>query len=121
MMSTRSMRFSTRCEPRYATPRRPSRKSLGPRLRVVGEKLGQPLMPWQQMVADVGLELTADGNPAYREVIVTIPRQNGKTTLVLVWEIDRCFGWGKRQSIAYTAQTGKDAREKLLDEQVPML
>lgn len=79
-------------------------------------------MPWQQMVADIGGELdAATGLPAYREVIVTVPRQSGKTTLVLAWELQRALGWDGPQRIMYSAQSGKDAREKLLDDQVPLL
>ncbi|MCU1494797.1 MAG: terminase [Acidimicrobiaceae bacterium] len=79
-------------------------------------------MPWQQLVADVGGELLPGTRiPAYREVVVTVPRQNGKTTLILSWEVQRGVGWGEPQRIAYTAQTGKDAREKLLDDQGPLL
>lgn len=79
-------------------------------------------MPWQQMVADVGLEIdSATGLPAYREVVVTVMRQSGKSTLVLSFEVDRCASWGDPQRVAYTAQTGWDARKKLLDDQVPVL
>jgi hypothetical protein len=81
-----------------------------------------PLMPWQRLVADVGGELDPDtGLPAYREVIVTVPRQSGKTTLVLGWEIQRAHGWGSAQRIVYSAQTGNDARKKLIEDQVPIL
>jgi hypothetical protein len=98
---------------------------LGPAVAAVAETLGQPLMPWQRQVADVGLELLDDGRPAYREVVFTVPRQSGKTTLILGWEVQRAVGWaqitGQPQRIAYSAQTGKDAREKLLEDQVPLL
>jgi len=87
----------------------------------VAESLGQPLMPWQRMVADVGTELLDDGRPAYRTVVVHIPRQSGKTTLTLGWELQRALAWDEPQRIAYTAQTGLDARRKLLDDQVPLL
>lgn len=116
---------SNLCVPRWASQRRPERETLGPALGAVAELLGQPLMPWQQHVADVGLELLDDGRPAYREVTFTVPRQSGKTTLILSWEVQRALGWaqnlGQPQRIAYSAQTGKDAREKLLDDQVPIL
>jgi hypothetical protein len=81
-------------------------------------------MPWQQQIADVGLEFEmVDGIivPFYREVVVTVPRQNGKTTLTLGWEFQRAVGWRTPQAIAYTAQTGKDAREKLVNDQFPLL
>jgi hypothetical protein len=82
-------------------------------------------MPWQRAVADVGGELieTAEGLliPAFREVIVTVPRQSGKTTLVLGWEIQRAHGWDTPQRIVYSAQSGNDARKKLIEDQVPIL
>lgn len=79
-------------------------------------------MPWQQMVADVGGELLPGTRiPAYRVVVVTVPRQNGKTTLMLAVEVQRALGWGSPQRIAYTAQHGSDARQKFLDDQVPLL
>ena len=44
------------------------------------ELLGKPLMPWQQHVADIALEVDpATGRLAYREVVLTVPRQAGKT------------------------------------------
>lgn len=113
------------CEPRYATPRRPERLTLGARVAKIAKRLGTPFMPWQQFVADVGLELVETDSglliPARREVIVTVPRQNGKTTIVLSWEMDRALNWHIRQRIVYTAQTGNDARKKLLEDQVPMI
>ncbi len=79
-------------------------------------------MPWQGLVADVGTEIDPDtGQPAYREVICTVPRQSGKTTLVLSFELQRALRWSGAQRIAYTAQTGWDARRKLIDDQAPML
>ncbi len=79
-------------------------------------------MPWQRLVADVGGELDpTTGYPAYREVIVTVPRQSGKTTLVLGWELQRALGWAGPQRIVYSAQSGNDARKKLIEDQVPIL
>ena len=85
--------------------------------------LGTPLMPWQQQVLDVGMEIDPDtGLMAYREVIVTVPRQSGKTSgIVLPVEVDRCTMWDEPQRVIYTAQTGSDARRKLLEDQVPVL
>jgi len=78
-------------------------------------------MPWQQQVADVVGELLPNGLPAFREIIVTVPRQQGKTTLVLATEVERGTMRDRAHRIAYTAQTGSDARKKLLNDQVPML
>ena len=112
------------CPPRYATRRRPERETFGPELAAIADKLDQPLMPWQQLVADVGCEIDpATGLPAYREVRVTVPRQSGKTTLFLSWQINRCVSrrWKHPQRSVFTAQTGKDARDKWLDELFPLI
>lgn len=87
----------------------------------VAERVGLPLMPWQQLVADIGGEVLPDGRPAYRNVIVTVPRQSGKTTLVLSWEVQRAHGWDQPQRIVYSAQSGSDARKKLIEDQMPIL
>jgi hypothetical protein len=90
----------------------------------VADKLGQPFMPWQRLVADVGGEIDPEtGFPAYREVRVTVPRQSGKTTLFLAWQINRCVSrrWRHPQRSAFTAQTGKDARDKWVDELFPLI
>lgn len=79
-------------------------------------------MPWQRLVADAGCEIDpTTGYPAYREVMVTVPRQSGKTTLFLSWQLDRCINWGRPQRSAFTAQTGKDARDKWVDELFPLV
>jgi len=84
-------------------------------------------MPWQKLVADVGGELVEGPGglliPAFREVVFTVPRQNGKTSLVLAWECQRAIGWEHLgpQRISYSAQTGSDARKKLLNDQKPII
>lgn len=76
-------------------------------------------MPWQQDVADVALELDpATGRFAYREVGLTVPRQSGKTTLLLAVIFARALA-KSRQNIRYTAQTGAEARKKLIDDWLP--
>lgn len=88
----------------------------------VAELLGNPLMPWQRQVADVAGEIDPEtGVLAYREVWVTVMRQSGKTTLVLSLETERCVVWDSPQRVAYTAQTGWEAKTKLLEDQVPIL
>lgn len=86
-------------------------------------------MPSQAEVLEVGTELieTSTGLwvPAYREVDLTEPRQNGKTTLLLVKKIHRAVMWAARvkrpQRLVYTAQTGNDARKKVLEDELPIL
>ena len=112
--------------PRYATRRTKSRQTRGHEIAAIAQLLGTPLLPWQRLVADIGTEMIVDRKtgliiPAYREICITIPRQSGKTTLTLAWQIHRALRWATPQRIAYSAQTGWDARRKLIDDQVPML
>ena len=89
---------------------------------MIAEQLGQPLMPWQQTVADVALELDpATGRLWYRHVVLTVPRQSGKTTLILAVAIHRALGFGQAQRIVYAAQTRLDARKKLVYDQMPIV
>jgi phage terminase large subunit-like protein len=79
----------------------------------LGHVINQPLMPWQRLVGDVAGELEpSTGLPAYREVRVTVPRQSGKTTLILVVEVDRCVAWGPGQRVLYAAQDRNNSRAK---------
>src|SRR5882724_7540862 len=112
------------CSPKHATRRRPERPTFGGELVSIGSALRQPFMPWQRDAAMVGCEIDpATGLPAYREVIITVPRQQGKTTLYLSWQINRCTSprWAQPQRSAFTAQSGKDARDKWLDELFPLI
>jgi phage terminase large subunit-like protein len=83
--------------------------------------INQPFMPWQQMVADVAGEIDpSTGLPAYREIRVTVPRQSGKTSLILVAEVDRCIAWGPDQRVLYAAQDRQSSRAKW-EEQYKLL
>jgi phage terminase large subunit-like protein len=96
--------------------------TLGPRVAEVAEQIGLPLMPWQRYVVDVALEIDPDtGLLAYREIILTVPRQSGKSTLILAVGGHRSLGFGPRQTIRYGAQTRNDARQKWEDDYVEIL
>lgn len=107
------------CPARFATPRTHSRKTLGTAAARIAEKLGQPLMPWQQEVLDTALEVE-NGQFVYREVIITVPRQSGKTTSVLSLILARAL-MRERQNIIYTAQSRADARKKWSEDWLPVL
>lgn len=111
------------CPARFATARTPTRKTHGPRVALIAETFNTPLMPWQRQVADVALEVNPlTGHLAYREVIVTVPRQSGKTSLLLPVMVYRCMGaFGDRQRIIYTAQDRNKALAKFRDEHVQLL
>lgn len=82
--------------------------------------LGTPFMEWQQHVADVILEVDPKtGDLVYDEYLLTVPRQSGKTTLILAKASHRCSAgkfFGREQQVAYAAQTKLKATEKFEKE-----
>jgi hypothetical protein len=84
----------------------------------VAEALGQPLMPWQRLVVDVSTEHEGD-QLAYRDVSVSVPRQQGKSTVILALVVHRMLA--SRSRIVYAAQNRGAGRSKLLDTWWPRL
>jgi len=100
--------------PLHATRRTPELRTEGARVAIVAQALGTPLMPWQRYVADVAGELNPDGSYRWPVVVVSVPRQSGKTTLMRAVGTDRALS-RDGTGVFYTAQTGKDARERWQD------
>lgn len=96
--------------PLHATPRNPDAPNEGLAIAAVAKTLGTPLLPWQQYVAEVATERRPDGSYEYEIVVVTVPRQTGKTTLIYALGIYRCHVCGL--DVWYAAQTGKDGRKR---------
>lgn len=96
--------------------RDPSWKTEGGEIARTAALMGVELMPWQRKAVDVATEyrLGADGHRhyRYREVIITVPRQSGKTTLVGPVQLHGSLTRPRSQSF-FTAQTGKDARKRM--------
>lgn len=113
---------SSPCRPRFATQRNPDRRTLGHVVGQTAAALGQPLLWWQQAIADVAWELDDDGQLWYDEVDLTVPRQQGKTALTRAKTIARCvpftgylsrlLGMPMPQAALYTAQTRNKARDR---------
>src|SRR5262245_42723367 len=78
----RSWRYRVAASPRWATPRS-GRQTYGGNAGEVALALGFELLDWQQQVVDVALEHDEEGGLVYREIGVSVPRQCGKSTLVL--------------------------------------
>ena len=81
---------------------------------------GKPLMPWQRLVADVALEVDEAGRFAYQLVLVTVPRQSGKTTLFSAVMNHRAL-IVPRARVWWTMQSGKHATDMLINELWPLL
>jgi phage terminase large subunit-like protein len=82
--------------------------------------LGYDLMPWQREVNGITTELDERGRFAYRQVVLEVMRQQGKTVDLLPMMLARALRRPGTQ-ISYTAQTRLDARHRLLDVWWPVI
>lgn len=120
-MTQDSQSSSQDCRPRWATLRNADRHTLGGEVANIAQQLGLELMPHQRQIVDTALEVDEHGKPYYRECVVLLPRQHGKSVLTLAWMLQRALRWLEPQRVTYSAQSGFDARRKLLDDFAPML
>ena len=98
--------------PRWATPRSPERPTFGPAVAAIAAELGMPLMPWQRFIVDVAHEVDPHtGFWMYDEIVVTVPRQAGKTTLKIPVYVHR-LGRIERGQLWMTAQSGGKALDR---------
>ncbi|KAB7789454.1 hypothetical protein [Bifidobacterium cebidarum] len=96
---------------RGGTERNQERETLGWRLAGIARMMGTPLIPWQRHVADVACEIDPEtGTFFYDTVVISTPRQCGKSALVDASDTFNA-SLGRRRRIAYAAQTGKDAED----------
>jgi phage terminase large subunit-like protein len=116
---------SAPCRPRFATPAT-DRPNLAAGIAKTAEllgfrtSLGAGLMPWQDDTNGIATEQTPEGRFAYRQVVIEVMRQQGKTVDLLSMMVARALRRPGTQ-IAYTAQTRLDARHRLLDVWWPII
>lgn len=67
--------------PRYATVPDEGADSWVSEISAAADALKTPLMPWQLLGARLLGELRPDGLPRYKTVVISVPRQQGKTVL----------------------------------------
>lgn len=79
----------------------------GSSIFATAQLLGVELRPWQARGARIGLSRRRD-RWRYPVVVVTVPRQAGKTRLDQIVAVDRCLGQPGAQ-VYYTAQSRMDA------------
>lgn len=113
--------YGLHCPPRWGLPRRPEFQTFGPAVCRVLDALGTPAMPHQRYSLDCALEVDpATGELWYREVGLSIMRQQGKTQQVLGAMTHRVAS-RPRQRVTYAAQTRGMARQRWEDEFVVAL
>lgn len=113
--------YGLTCPPMWGPPRRLYFPTFGPHITKVMTAMDLPPMPHQRYIADVATEIDPDtGVFAYREVDLSIMRQQGKTALFLGVMVHRLRAF-VRNRVLYSAQTRNDARERLLEEFLPYI
>jgi phage terminase large subunit-like protein len=118
-MSSRSSTPSSPA-PRWATPATEGRAHFAGKVDVVARALGfggpgfRGLMPHQYQMIAVGTETGEDGLPAYRQVVIEEPRQQGKSVGTLSLMIARARATPGTM-ISYSAQTRLAGRRRFLD------
>jgi len=95
-----------------ATRRDPTHPSDGGLGAFIAQVHGRPWKPHQRLTADVIGELRPDGRYRYPLAVVLLPRQTGKTTMVLDLALGRCLAQTDYRA-AYAAQTGHVTTERM--------
>ena len=109
------------CPPAYATPRNEKRPNRLDQIEFLAYTLGlYPLLPWQKQVVEVITEQVYDPAcgrlvPYYKEVVISVPRQCGKTLLMLLLVLDRFIFYPDGQDVLWAAQNLSDAGEGVFD------
>ena len=98
-------------EPRFMTERTPGAKSGLKRAGQLAVALGRPLIPWQREAIRGMTEIDPEtGTFRYSRIVISTPRQVGKTTIDGMCATTNMFLGPDRRSW-YTAQDGTKARE----------
>lgn len=107
--------------PSYVTQLDPRAITYGARIGVHSRGLGEPLIPWQRHAANLIGAVDPDRPDSWRypTVVITVPRQAGKSTLLRAVHMDRLLkptpssaAPRKPTTLWMTAQTGQDARKR---------
>lgn len=118
-MNYRTDRFKYQPEPAYHPTRDFEYHSELVEIERVATLLGISLMPWQRRAIDVATQYKLDhrGRRVYKyaQVLITVPRQSGKTTLMGPVQIHRMMTRRGPAACWYTAQSGQDARKRMIE------
>ena len=102
-------------EARYHTAPTAGAKHETRLVRFFALLLGYELMAWQERAARIITEIHPSGiGWRWTLIVITVPRQCGKTLLIMLIMLTRIVTRGKHVC-RYTAQTGKDAVKRWLE------
>ncbi len=103
--------------PTFATRPTPGLRNRLVQVEKVARALGRPLKPHQRYIAQIGTEMNPPGSHyfwRYQMVVLLLPRQTGKTTVLRPILADRCINRDRTQ-VVMSAQLGKDSADRWED------
>lgn len=100
--------------PRYVTAWPAPKRGAGAKILKIFRSFGKTPMPWQELAAAAIGARREDGRPLYPFIVITVPRQSGKTTLTSSVMFHRALTQS-HSKIWYTCDTGQKARSKWLE------
>lgn len=103
--------------PRYATRLTQGLPNYGHQVSTLSGRIGRPPLPWQQYAAALLTEQNEPGSHffwRYQTVVILVPRQAGKTTLMRSVVGQRCIA-RPRTEVIMAAQLGKDSSDRWAD------
>jgi phage terminase large subunit-like protein len=89
-------------EPRIHTPLLKG-KSRAQEVSDLADKIGLPLIPWQQWVLDDLLSVDDENNWRKKTALVLVARQNGKTHLARMLILSHLFLWGSKNVLGMSS------------------
>lgn len=101
-------------KPRFITAWPDKNNGVGSKIVKVANWLGTPSMPWQELGSHVVGQRRADGRPQWSLIIISVPRQAGKTTKSNAIQLHKALSL-KGAKVWYTADNGQKARAKWLE------
>lgn len=100
--------------PRFITEWPDPDNGVGSQIITVQKQLGSTTMPWQTLACHVVGQRLPDGRPRWPLVLISVPRQAGKTKNASAVMFHRALS--RRQAkVWYTCDTGQKARTKWLE------
>ena len=106
------MSVMTEAKPLYLTPKSDTLPNRLDEYQALAGLLGWALMPWQEAVIERATEYHPSTEiPRWRRVVITVPRQSGKTTLLVLVVLWRMLAHpGVPQQIAWLSQGLTDSK-----------
>ncbi|WP_246817218.1 MULTISPECIES: terminase [unclassified Corynebacterium] len=101
-------------KPRFITEWPDPKAGAGSKIIKTMHLLGRKPMPWQRLAACVIGARREDGRPRWPFIVITVPRQSGKTTLCNAVQFHRAVSLPGAK-VWYTCDTGQKARQKWLE------